>query len=554
MGAIWRAQHLTLEAPVAVKLIDRDAVHDEQTVARFLREAKAAATLRSPHVVQIIDYGVDEGVPFIVMELLEGETLAQRLKRVGPLNATDTARFVTHIARAVGRAHEAGIVHRDLKPENVFIVHNEDEEIAKVLDFGVAKVEHGALALEGERTRTGSILGTPYYMSPEQAQGNKAVDHRSDLWSLGVIAFECLTGRRPFFSDGLGDLVLQICVRDLPVPSEVATVPLGFDAWFARAIDRDPALRFQSSREMSDALREALGIEIREPGATAPEVSVATRPEPLLPAADLDEAWDEARPGSSLSKSAVSERAELATLAADADKLAAAGALGAASVVEAAGAGLGAGSSSGSRVSAYSAASVPRQGLHSVAARDSRDADPIGATVAYSPERVQSELEAAPPPAFDPGSSSGSGLGVVVAVAAVALALGLGGGLYALQRYNLQPAQLSAPPSRSESILSEPSAEPPQLQRPESIEPKAAPSAPSASAVAPSASAALAGSAPPRALPEGSAAKDRRDVQPAFDAGVRSAVTPDAGWVKPAWAIPDPEPKRVDDLEELKER
>jgi serine/threonine-protein kinase len=264
MGAIWRAEHLVLKAPVAVKLIDRDAVPDEDTMARFLREAQAAATLRSPHVVQIIDYGVDGKIPFMVMELLEGENLAQRLKRMRRLSRQETARVLTQVGRAVQRAHEAGIVHRDLKPENVFLVRNEDDEIAKVLDFGVAKLERANLGTEGTRTRTGSILGTPYYMSPEQAQGNKTVDYRSDLWALGVIAFECIVGKRPFFSDGLGDLVLTICVRDLPVPSDTAPVPLGFDKWFARACSREPAARFQSARELTEGLRDSLGIEGRE--------------------------------------------------------------------------------------------------------------------------------------------------------------------------------------------------------------------------------------------------------------------------------------------------
>ncbi|HEX6764037.1 MAG TPA: serine/threonine-protein kinase, partial [Polyangiaceae bacterium] len=264
MGAIWRAEHLVLKAPVAVKLIDRDAVPDEDTMARFLREAQAAATLRSPHVVQIIDYGLDGKIPFMVMELLEGENLAQRLKRMRRLSRQETARVLTQVGRAVQRAHEAGIVHRDLKPENVFLVRNEDDEIAKVLDFGVAKLERANLGQEGTRTRTGSILGTPYYMSPEQAQGNKTVDYRSDLWALGVIAFECIVGKRPFFSDGLGDLVLTICVRDLPVPSDTAPVPLGFDKWFARACAREPAHRFQSARELTEGLRDALGIEARE--------------------------------------------------------------------------------------------------------------------------------------------------------------------------------------------------------------------------------------------------------------------------------------------------
>ncbi len=263
MGAIWRAEHLVLRAPVAVKLLDAEIAADEQAIARFNREAQAAASLRSPHVVQIIDYGVDEGAPFIVMELLEGETLADRIKSAGRLSPAETSRIITHVARAVARAHEAGVVHRDLKPENVFLVHNEDAEIAKVLDFGVAKVDAGKLG-GSAMTRTGSLLGTPYYMSPEQAQGNKEVDHRSDLWALGVIAYECLTGERPFDSDGLGDLVLSICVRDIPVPSSVASVPPGFDAWFAKAVSRDPELRFQSARELADTLRESLGVEARE--------------------------------------------------------------------------------------------------------------------------------------------------------------------------------------------------------------------------------------------------------------------------------------------------
>jgi serine/threonine-protein kinase len=186
---------------------------------------------------------------------------------------------MTQVGRAVGRAHEAGIIHRDLKLENIFLVRNEDEELVKVLDFGVAKLrddplvskEAGSKAL----TRTGSLLGTPYYMSPEQAQGNKEIDHRSDLWALAVIAFECLTGKRPFSSDGLGDLVLQICVRDIPVPSDVAPVPIGFDAWFHRATQRDPDERFQSARELIDALRAALGLEERPTMGTVPEIVVS---------------------------------------------------------------------------------------------------------------------------------------------------------------------------------------------------------------------------------------------------------------------------------------
>jgi serine/threonine protein kinase len=269
MGTVYRAEHLALKAPVAIKVIDREVAEGDVALARFMREAQSAASLRSPHVVQILDYGMEGNRPFMVMEMLEGEPLADRIRRLGRLTPGETYRVISHIARAVSRAHEADIIHRDLKPDNVFLVHNEGDEIAKVLDFGVAKVESTQLDGEGH-TRTGSLLGTPYYMSPEQAQGNKHIDARSDLWALGVIAFECITGKRPFSSDGLGDLVLQICIRDIPVPSKVLPVPPGFDAWFKKACARDPDERFQTARELALELRPALGLG-SDPGGSVPE-------------------------------------------------------------------------------------------------------------------------------------------------------------------------------------------------------------------------------------------------------------------------------------------
>lgn len=253
-GSIWRAEHLVLRSPVAVKLIDLDMARRDGAVERFVREAQATAALRSPHVVQVLDYGVDKEQPFIVMELLEGENLAQRLEREKRLPLLEVVRIVTHVARAIGKAHELGIVHRDLKPENIFLVNTGDEELAKVLDFGVAKFAATTELSRDTYTKTGALIGTPYYMSPEQAQGNKTVDSRSDLWALGVITFEMITGQRPFDGDALGDLVLTICVRSISVPSSVACVPEGFDAWFAKAVERDPNARFQTAREMALAL------------------------------------------------------------------------------------------------------------------------------------------------------------------------------------------------------------------------------------------------------------------------------------------------------------
>ncbi len=253
MGSVWRAEHLTLGSAVAVKLIDPQIAHSKEAQARFVREARAAASLRSPHVVQVLDYGVDE-VPFIVMEMMVGESLSERLERVGKLSPAETARILTDVARALAKAHEAGIVHRDLKPDNVFLVENDDVEVAKVLDFGVARVSEFSAENAG-MTSTGAVLGTPYYMSPEQAEGLKVVDHRTDIWALTVMAYECLLGARPFTGDSLGGVFLAICVRDIPVPSHVGQVPTGFDEWFHKGTSRALEQRFATAREAASELR-----------------------------------------------------------------------------------------------------------------------------------------------------------------------------------------------------------------------------------------------------------------------------------------------------------
>jgi serine/threonine protein kinase len=259
MGSVWLAEHLSLSSPVAVKLLAREVADSEEGTQRFLREARTAASLRSPHIVQILDYGVHAHTPFIVMELLEGESLALRLLRRGQLSPVETELVIRHLARAVGRAHEAGITHRDLKPGNVFIVRNDEEEVVKLLDFGIAKAVEGPWnASIASATRTGVFLGTPYYASPEQAEGVKSLDYRTDIWSLGVIAFECLIGQLPFMGDTFASLLLAICSHPLPAPSQYGPVPPGFDAWFARACARKPEARFQSAREAASELRRAI--------------------------------------------------------------------------------------------------------------------------------------------------------------------------------------------------------------------------------------------------------------------------------------------------------
>jgi hypothetical protein len=255
MGSVWRAYDSTLHTQVAIKLVDPAIAESLEILERFEREALAAAELRSTHIVQTLDYGVDGACPFIAMELLEGESLSTRLDRVGRLDLEETSTILSQVARALSRAHEKGIVHRDLKPDNIFIVREGDDEVVKVLDFGIAK-KLDALSLTGStKTRTGALLGTPYYMSPEQALGRKDVDHRTDIWSFGVIAYECLTGIRPFDSESVGALLMSICHEPIPRPSQVAAVSTEFDTWFAKAAARDPADRFQRATDAAAELR-----------------------------------------------------------------------------------------------------------------------------------------------------------------------------------------------------------------------------------------------------------------------------------------------------------
>lgn len=256
MGSVWLAHDQSLDSQCAVKLVDPEKAADEEVRIRFEREAKAAAQIRGANVVDIFDHGVWNGTPFIVMEYLEGEDLGARLEREGALDAEQTYQIVSQVARALVRAHAAGIVHRDLKPENIFLVPGDDQEVAKVLDFGIAKHEQYSLA--GKTTKTGSFMGTPYYMSPEQARG-RAIDWRSDLWALGVIAYQCLNGRPPFESEALGELMGMIIYDPIPPINSSATgLPDSLELWWQRAVSRDRDLRFQSAKELSDSFGEAI--------------------------------------------------------------------------------------------------------------------------------------------------------------------------------------------------------------------------------------------------------------------------------------------------------
>jgi len=253
MASVWRGEQVSTGLPVAIKIILRELIDTPGAIVRFQTEAKAVAQLRSQYVVRLIDYDVDQDAgPFIVMELLEGETLGTRLGRGDRLAPPEVARIFAQVAKGLDHAHANRIVHRDLKPDNIFLARDDDGTYtAKLVDFGVAKVPLGK---PSGLTSTGLLVGTVAYMSPEQALG-KAVCPRSDLWAMGAIAYECLVGQNPFDKDSVGAVLLAICTSPLPVPSQLnAGVPPQLDAWFARACARDPDERFRSGAEMAAAL------------------------------------------------------------------------------------------------------------------------------------------------------------------------------------------------------------------------------------------------------------------------------------------------------------
>ena len=256
MGHVWLADHLSLHAPVAVKLLTARASRDERAVARFAVEAAAAARIRSPHVVEILDCGVADGTPFIVMEHLRGEDLQTKLEREGHLPADAVVPIVRGACRALELAHSMGVVHRDIKPANLFLVDGPDGPRLKVLDFGLAKLDGGPAQTA---TASGSVFGTLAYLSPEQAQSSRDATWRSDLWSLGVVVYQCLTGESPFAGESLMGMCIAINgARFKPASQVRPELSPALDAWLARSLQRDPADRFASANEMAEAFERAV--------------------------------------------------------------------------------------------------------------------------------------------------------------------------------------------------------------------------------------------------------------------------------------------------------
>jgi serine/threonine protein kinase len=258
MGSVYEAENIRVDRRVAIKVMHK--VRDQQDIARFEREARAAQ-IGSPHIVQVFDLGyLADGAPYMVMEYLAGETLGERLQRLRRMQLAEFLPIARQILEALGAAHRAGIIHRDLKPDNVFLaqVEGSAEEVVKLLDFGISKFADAARrAADVSLTRSGVAVGTPQYMSPEQVQGSKELDTRTDLYSLGVIFYRCLSGELPFQSEDVAPLLVQILLEEPKALHEVSPeIDAGLSSLVARSMARRADDRFQTAAEFRTALVE----------------------------------------------------------------------------------------------------------------------------------------------------------------------------------------------------------------------------------------------------------------------------------------------------------
>jgi serine/threonine-protein kinase len=262
MGVVMAARHLTLGKLVAIKLMRPDLVVDPSAILRFVREARAASTLRSEHIVRVIDLDtLEDGAPYIAMEYLEGEDLGTLVSR-GPISVRDAATCIAQVTEALAEAHAAGIVHRDLKPANLFVTRRGDgSPCMKVLDFGVSKILAGGPLIDDlTATDTKTLIGSPHYMAPEQLISAKAVDPRTDIWALGCILFELVTGRAPFAGTALAQVLAGILRDEVPPLTTLSPqVPTGFAAIVTRCLEKDPACRFQHVADLTTALASYVG-------------------------------------------------------------------------------------------------------------------------------------------------------------------------------------------------------------------------------------------------------------------------------------------------------
>ncbi|MFT3921424.1 MAG: protein kinase [Myxococcales bacterium] len=289
MGTVYRATHTWTGRAVAVKYLHPDHAQDAGSVGRFLREARAAASVRHPNAVDVLDMGQDtDGSAYLVLEFLEGSTLGERLSAEKKLAPATLARLIAPVLEALEELHRAGVVHRDFKPANIFLARNSRGQVVpKLLDFGVAKVLDESA---GTATTTGIVVGTPAYMAPEQAAGNGDVGPWTDLWAVGAVLYQCLVGELPFVAPTPSLMLVAVMTKEAPsLASKRPDLDAALCAVVDRALTKDPAARFKSAAEMAEALCKATGVELTGNTGPLPESvgSVGSVPQPLTSPATL---------------------------------------------------------------------------------------------------------------------------------------------------------------------------------------------------------------------------------------------------------------------------
>jgi len=289
MGSVYRGKHVLMDKRVAIKVLRPSLAVDNDVVARFSREAKAASRISNLHAVSVTDFGESEnGVVFLVMEYLDGQTLKEVIKSDGPMSLARTAEIVRQVAGALDAAHDQGVIHRDLKSDNIMLSQTNGGDWAKVLDFGIAKIQQPEGARDIDITAANLVIGTPQYMSPEQCSQSGPIDARSDVYSFGIIVYEMLAGRVPFTGESpTGIMMKQVQDEPPPISEFRPDLPVSVTQIISRALAKQPNDRFQSAGELSKALAEASEFEQSSVVAAAP-VTVPNSPV-VASAEDLDE-------------------------------------------------------------------------------------------------------------------------------------------------------------------------------------------------------------------------------------------------------------------------